>query len=83
MVKACLPLLFHHLHQREESQKSVVIVVTPLTAIMQVIILLHLGIVTRQILSQTQSRLLLCPQVVAAINSSTRAAVKSGIFKEG
>ena len=32
---ACLPLLFDHLHGPEGSQKSVVIIVTPLTAIME------------------------------------------------
>ena len=32
---ACLPFLFDHLHQFEEPQKSVVVVVTPLTAIME------------------------------------------------
>jgi len=32
---ACLPLLFDHLHQLQESQASIVVVVTPLIAIME------------------------------------------------
>ena len=32
---ACLPLLFDHLYQLEDSQRSIVIVVTSLTAIME------------------------------------------------
>ena len=32
---ACLQLLFDHLYQLEDSQRSIVIVVTPLTAIME------------------------------------------------
>jgi len=32
---ACLPLLFDHLYQLEDSQRSIVIVVTPLAAIME------------------------------------------------
>ena len=33
---ACLPLLFDHLYQLEDSQRSIVIVVTPLTAITRI-----------------------------------------------
>ena len=32
---ACLPLLFDHLYQLEDSQRSIVIVVMPLTAIIR------------------------------------------------
>ena len=32
---ACLPLLFDHHYQLEDSQRSIVIVVTPLTAVME------------------------------------------------
>lgn len=32
---ACLPLLFDHLYQLQDPHKSIVIVVTPLTAIME------------------------------------------------
>ena len=56
---ACLPLLFDHLYQLEDSQRSIVIVVTPLTAIMEDLVTIKSAFLALGSPTESEQKLLL------------------------